>query len=69
MGLNDFFVQLGMILFFLVGPVLAHFVVVPKYRTVYPDSAFLKSKVKLIAVYALIQICVFALAVGLAYSN
>jgi hypothetical protein len=68
-GLNDVFVGLGMLLFFLVGPVLTHFVVVPKYRMVYPDSALLRNKVKLVVIYAVIQVCVFGLAVGLAYSN
>ena len=67
-GLNDVFVSLGMLLFFLVGPVLTHFVVVPKYREVYPDSTLLKSKIKLIITYAVIQACVFGLAIGLAYS-
>jgi hypothetical protein len=68
-GLNDVFVSLGMLLFFLVGPVVAHFVVVPKYREFYPDSVLLRSKIKLIITYAVIQVCMFGLAIGLAYSN
>lgn len=69
LGLNDVFVSLGMLLFFLVGPVLVHFVVVPKYRQVYPGSALIRNKVRLVIMYAVIQVCVFGLAVGLAYSN
>jgi len=68
-GLNDAFVSLGMLLVFLVSPVLAHFVVLPKYREVYPDSTFIRSKIKLIATYAVIQALFFGLAIGLAYSN
>jgi hypothetical protein len=68
-GLNDVFVSLGMLLVFLVSPVLTHFVVVPKYREVYLDSTFLRNKIKLIITYAVIQACFFGLAIGLAYSN
>lgn len=63
MGLNDFFVLLGMLLFFLIGPVLTYFVVVPKYRQVYSDSVFLRSKIKLIITFAVVQACVFGLVV------
>jgi len=68
-GLNDVFVGLRMLLFLLVGPILTHFVVVPKYRMVYSDSTLLRNKVKLVIIYAVIQACVFGLAIGLAYSN
>jgi hypothetical protein len=68
-GLNDVFVSLGMLLFLLVGPVLTHFVVAPKYREVYPDSTLLRSRVKLAIMYVAIQVGVFGLAIGLAYSN
>jgi len=68
-GLNDFFVLLGMLLLFSVGPLVTHFVVTPKYRELYEDSALLRSKIKLVIVYAIIQVCVFGLAIGLAYSN
>jgi hypothetical protein len=68
-GLNDVLVSLGMLLFLLVGPVLTHCVVAPKYREVYPDSTLLRSNIKLAIAYAVIQACVFGLAIGLAYSN
>ncbi len=68
-GLNDVFVSLGMLLFLLVGPVLTHFVIAPKYREVYPGSTLLGSKIRLAITYAVIQVCVFGLAIGLAYSN
>lgn len=68
-GLNDFFVSFGMLLLFLVGPVLAHSVVVPKYREVYPDSSLLRNKLKLLITYVVVQVCVFGLIVGLAFSN
>jgi hypothetical protein len=68
-GLNDVFVSFGMMLFFLVGPVLTHFVVVPKYRKVYADSMLLRNNVRLVITYAVIQVCVFGLAIVLAYSN
>ncbi len=67
-GLDSVFVLGGMILFFLVGPVLTHFVVAPKYRQVYPDSVFLKSKIKLIITYVIIQVCVFGLVMGISFS-
>ena len=65
MMLNDVSVGLGMAVFFLLGPVLTHFVVVPKYREIYPDSIFLRNKIKLLITYAVIQTCVFGLAVTL----
>jgi hypothetical protein len=68
-GLNDVFVVLGMLLFLSAGPILTHFVVAPKYKEVYPDSALFRSKIKLTITYAVIQACVFGLAIGLAYSN
>ena len=63
--LNDISVGLGMAVFLLLGPVLTHFVVVPKYRGIYPDSSFLRSKIRLSITYVVIQICVFGLAVSL----
>lgn len=68
-GLNDVFVSFGMLLFFLVGPVLTHFVVVPKYKEVYPDSVLLRNEIKLVVTYVVIQVCVFGLAMVLSYSN
>jgi len=65
LGLNDFFVLLGMLLTFLVGPVLTHFIVVPKYKEIYSDSVFLRNKIKLVITYAVVQACVFGLAIGL----
>jgi len=63
--LNDVFVSLGMLLFFLLAPVLTYFVVVPKYREIYPDSALLRSKIKFIVTYAVTQTCLFMLVVSL----
>ena len=65
LGLNDFFVLLGMLLTFLVGPILTHFIVVPKYKEIYSDSVFLRNKIKLVITYAVVQACVFGLAIGL----
>jgi len=65
MGLDSVVVLLGMFLTFLVGPIFTYFVVMPKYREVYPDSLFLRSKIKLVITYVIVQICVFGLAVGL----
>ena len=65
LGLNDFFVLLGMLLTLLVGPVLTHFIVVPKYKEIYSDSVFLRNKIKLVITYAVVQACVFGLAIGL----
>ena len=65
MGLDSVVVLLGMFLTFLVGPTFTHFVILPKYRKVYPESFFLKSKIKLAITYVGVQACVFGLAVGL----
>jgi hypothetical protein len=65
MGLDSVVVLLGMFLTFLVGPIFTYFVVMPKYREVYPDSLFIRSKIKLVITYIIVQICVFGLAVGL----
>ena len=65
MGLDSVVVLLGMFLTFLVGPIFTFFVVMPKYREVYPDSLFLRSKIKLLITYVIVQTCVFGLAVGL----
>jgi hypothetical protein len=63
--LNDVFVSLGMLLFFSLAPVLTYFVIVPKYREIYPYSALLRSKIKFIVAYAVTQTCLFVLVVGL----
>jgi len=63
--LNDVFIALGMLLFFLFPLILPYFVVVPKYREIYPDSTLLSSKIKFIITYAVTQICLFVLVVSL----
>ena len=42
--LDDVFVSLGIILFFLLAPIFTYFVVVPKYRQIYPDSNLLSDE-------------------------
>lgn len=63
--LDDVFVSLGIILFFLLAPIFTYFVVVPKYRQIYPDSNLLRSKIKFIITYAITQTCLFVLVVSL----
>jgi len=63
--LDDVFVSLGIILFFLLAPIFTYFVVVPKYRQIYPDSNLLRSKIKFIITYAVTQTCLFVLVVSL----
>ena len=63
--LNDVFVGLGMVLFFLFPLILSYFAVVPKYREIYPDSTLLRSKIKFMTTYAVTQICLFVLVVSL----
>jgi hypothetical protein len=65
MGLDSVVVLLGMFLTFLVGPVFTYFVVMPKYREVYPGSLFLRDKIRLVITYVIVQTCVFGLAVAL----
>jgi hypothetical protein len=62
---NDFLVMFGMLFFFLLPSIFTYFVVVPKYREMYPDSTLLKSKIKLIITYIVIQSSLFALVVSL----
>lgn len=63
--LDDVFVSLGIILFFLLAPIFTYFVVVPKYMQIYPDSNLLRSKIKFIITYAITQTCLFVLVVSL----
>lgn len=63
--LNDVFVSLGMLLFFLLPLVLTYFVVLPKYREIYSDSGLLRSKIKFMVTYAVTQTCLFVLVVSL----
>ena len=63
--LNDVFVSFGMLLFFLLALILTYFVVLPKYREIYPDSALLRSKIKFMITYAVTQTCLFVLVVSL----
>ena len=63
--LDDVFVSLGIILFFLLAPIFTYFVVIPKYRQIYPESNLLRSKIKFIITYAVTQTCLFVLVVSL----
>jgi len=63
--LNDVFIALGMLLFFLFPLILPYFVVVPKYREIYLDSALLRSKIRFIITYTVTQTCLFVLVVSL----
>ncbi len=63
--LNDVFVSLGIVLFFSLAPVLTYFVILPKYREIYPDSALLRSKIRFMITYVVTQTCLFVLVVSL----
>jgi len=63
--LDDVFVSLGMLLFFLLAPIFTYFVVVPKYRDIYPNSTLLRSKVKFLITYIVTQTSLFVLVVFL----
>jgi hypothetical protein len=63
--MNDFLVMFGTLFFFLFTPIFTYFVVVPKYREMYPDSTLLKSKIKFIITYIVTQTSLFALVVSL----
>lgn len=63
--MNDIQVVFGQLVFFLLTAIFTYFVVLPKYREIYPDSALLRSKIRFIITYAVTQTCLFVLVVSL----
>ena len=45
---NSDIVGAGMVCLLIIGPVVIFKIIVPRYREIYPDSNFLKSKIKLV---------------------
>jgi hypothetical protein len=64
---NDIFLMptFGFLCLFMLPLVFTYFVVVPKYRQIYPDSTLLTSKVRFIAAYVATQIFLLALVISL----
>lgn len=63
--LNNFLTGLGMLGFFLFPPIVTYLAVIPRYREMYPDSTFLKSKLQFIITYIVTQTILFTLVVAL----
>jgi len=63
--LHEFLTGLGMLSFFFFPLIFTYLVVIPKYREMYPDSTFLKSKVQFIITYIITQITLFTLVIVL----
>jgi len=61
----DFPNFLGAIGFFLFSPIVTYFVVIPKYREIYPDLSFLKSKAKFLITYVVTNILLFLLIMSI----
>lgn len=50
--------------FFFFIPIFIHYVITPKYRDVYPNVSFLKSKTRLLIIYTITDILLIFLLVG-----
>lgn len=61
--MNDIQVAFGQLVFLLLSPIFTYFVVLPKYREIYPESTLLRSKTKFIITYAVTQAFLFVLEV------
>lgn len=56
---------LGAIGFFVLSPIVTYFGVIPKYREIYPELSFLKSKTKFLITYAITNILLFLLIMSI----
>lgn len=65
---NDIFVLLGLILAFGVPPAISYFIVIPRYKQIYPDSMLLNSKSRLLLLFLVMDILLFLMAMGITYS-
>jgi hypothetical protein len=58
---NDLMITTGLLGFSLLCPAVTYFVVMPRYREVYPDLPFFRSRVQFLVVQVVIYILLFAL--------
>lgn len=61
--LDDIMIGSSMIGFFLVPPFFTYLAVVPRYRELYPESAFLRSRLRFLIAFILTSLLLFALFV------